>query len=156
MTTPMKTRQRELGGFSMIELMTVLVLIGIGASMVGPSFGTYMERSQTRRALDRVVGDVTYARMQAVQQGRRTAVNFQSDGSYTIDALATDGNWSTIRTIRLRDDYGGVTVSGATTLEFDSRGLLGNHSSEAFVVVGRNAIQDTVFISTVGRLYRGF
>jgi prepilin-type N-terminal cleavage/methylation domain-containing protein len=147
---------RESAGFSLIELTVVLVIIGISASMAVPSLRSMVDRSRTHGALDRIVGDVAYARVYAIRQGRRTAIQMTSDGTYRIDTMSTGGTWAPIRIVRLRDNFEGVTVTGVTNLEFSSRGLLMNQVSDGYVKVNRAATRDSIFISPAGRVYRAF
>jgi Tfp pilus assembly protein FimT len=141
----------------LIETMTVLVILGIAASMVVPSFASYIDRTRTSGALNQVVADISYARIYAVQQGRRTALQLTSDGSYTIDTMSTGGAWAPIRTVRRRDNYSGVSWKGATTsLEFNSRGVLMNFSSNGYIRLERGTTRDSVFVSPAGRTYRAY
>ena len=141
----------------MIELMTVLVLILIIASMAGPSMGNYVGRAKTRRALDRVANDIAFARTAAVREGRRATVDFGAVGStsYTIEL---DGRAAPIRTVSLGEEYPGVEVTPPTasrTLVFDSRGLL--ISTDPGTIVVRMAEQaDSALITTAGRVYRAY
>lgn len=142
-------------GFTMIELLTVMVIISIVASLAVPSLNAYMDQTRTQSAMNRIVADVSYARLLATQQGRRTAIRFSTDGTYTLDTLTTSGTWSTARTVVPDEDLNGVVLSGgASALEFSSRGLITNHSGEVFLKVTRNEARDSVFISPAGRVYR--
>ena len=55
-------------GFTLVELLTAIVIVGIGASLAAPAFGAYVEKNRTRRALDRIVADVAFARLFAVER----------------------------------------------------------------------------------------
>src|SRR3712207_5741690 len=74
---------RNTVGFSLPELVTVLVLIGILASLAGPSITGLVDRVKARGALDRVATDVYWARMQAVRSGRSVTVRFLPDPGCT-------------------------------------------------------------------------
>jgi prepilin-type N-terminal cleavage/methylation domain-containing protein len=142
-------------GFTMIELLTVMVIAAIMVSLAVPAFGSYIDQTRTQSAMNRIVADVAYARLLATQQGRRTAIRFSPDGTYTLDTLTTAGTWSAARTVQPDEDMNGVVLSGGTTaLEFSSRGLVTNHSNEVFLKVTRNEARDSVFISPAGRVYR--
>jgi type IV fimbrial biogenesis protein FimT len=142
-------------GFTMIELLTVMVIISIMVSLAVPAMGAYMDQTRTQSAMNRIVSDVTYARLLATQQGRRTAIRFSSDGTYTLDTLTTAGAWTTARRVEADEDLNGVVLTGgATALEFSSRGLVTNHSSEVFLKVRRNGARDSIFVSPAGRVYR--
>src|SRR5690606_25146940 len=56
-------RVRNNGGFTLIELIVVLMLMGIVAALAEPSMTEYLNRSRTRRALDRITGDILMTRM---------------------------------------------------------------------------------------------
>ena len=144
-------------GFSMIELLTVLVIIGIGAALAAPNISAYVDETRTKRALDRVVADVARARLMAVEDGQKSALRFGTNGTYWIETQSTSGVWSTVQTIRLRDDYRDVTIEGDVDgLEFSSRGLVTNLTGDAFLRVLSNGARDSVYVSPAGRAYRAF
>ena len=152
-----RTIRNDEGGFTMVELITVLVLVGVVLSMAGPSMSTWLERTRGRQALDRVVADVSFARLYAVQSGRRTAIRLLSDGAYTIDTLSTSGSWAPLRTVQLRNDYSNVSIrSAVTALEFTSRGILTGQTGEAILSIALGEYGDSVFVSPAGRIYRDF
>jgi prepilin-type N-terminal cleavage/methylation domain-containing protein len=143
-------------GFSLIELLTVMVIVAVLMSVAVPSMAPYIDRMRTRRALDRVVSDVAFARLTAIQNGRRTAVRFGTDGTYTVDTLSAAGTWGALRTTRLRDDFSGVSISSSENmLEFNSRGLIHN-IGDGFIRMQRGGARDSVFVAPTGRIYRDF
>ena len=148
----------RVSGFSLIEILAALVLIALMASMAVPSMNGYVDRSMTRRALDQLVSDIAFARLNAVQQGRRTTVGLQSGGTYVVRSLGTDDTWTTLKTVNLTNEYPGVAFGGdVTTLEFSSRGLLMTAIvGDGFIKISRAATRDSVFISPAGRVYRAF
>lgn len=158
MNTPSNRTGHGMDGFSMIELLVVLVLLAIMSSMAVPSMTAYVDRTKTRRSLDRLVADVSYARILSVQQGRRHSISVTEAGVYTVSALDESGNWVTLKTVDLGADYPGLSVSGGlTTLEFSSRGLLQSTAvGDGFIKVSRGGVRDSVFVSPAGRVYRAF
>lgn len=153
---PHSLRGRD--GFSLIEILVVLVLITLITSFAAPSMSAYVDRTKTRRALDRLVGDIAYSRLIAVEQGRRTAIVIQDDGSYTIQALDESGTWVTLKTVALRNEFPGVSVGGGLmNIEFTSRGMLnGTSANDGFIKVSRASVRDSVFVSPAGRVYRAY
>lgn len=157
MFTNRLNKMRRNAGFSMVEILLVLVTIAIITAMAQPSLAGFIQRNQTRRALDRMVADVSTARLQAVRDGRRTAVTVGSDGSYSIDTLSTSGVWAPMRTITLENRFPGVALTPVNQrLEFNSRGLLVNASGNAVITARRGTHADSMFISSAGRVYRDF
>ncbi|MEX2572146.1 MAG: GspH/FimT family pseudopilin [Gemmatimonadota bacterium] len=153
---PDRTRARS-AGFSAIELLTVLVLVGVLTSLAAPAMGAYVDASRTRRAVDHFVADIAFARLLAVNEGRRIAVDIGADATYTVERLSTDGTWSTLRTVRLRDEYVGVSVvSGNARFEFSSRGLMTNETTDSTIEITRNDASAVAFVSPAGRVYREY
>ena len=141
----------------MIELMTVLVLILVIASLAAPSMGGYVGRTKTRGALDRVANDIAFARVAAIREGRRATIDFGGAGSTTY-TIELQGRAAPIRTVALGREYPGVTVSPPTatrTLVFDSRGLLLSTDPGA-IVIRAAGLADSAHITTAGRVYRAY
>jgi prepilin-type N-terminal cleavage/methylation domain-containing protein len=162
MDSEFSLRRLGVGGFSAIELLTVLVLVTVLASIAAPSMDAYVDRTRTQRALDQLVGDVAYARLLAVQEGRSTAVRLEANGTYRIERLDAGGSWVAIRTVDLAGLYRGVGFDlegGTAAIEFSSRGLIsnfGDSGAESFLKVSRASSRDSVFVSPAGRTYRAF
>lgn len=144
------------GGHTLLELLTVLVLILVIASLAGPSMNRYLGHTKTRRALDRVANDIALARMAAVRGGSRAVVDFSGGNTYTIALQGAAP--SVIRTVYLSQEYRGVTVQPPTSngqLVFDSRGLLLSATTGPIVVSAQGAA-DSAVITAGGRVYRDF
>lgn len=141
----------------MLELLTVIALAAVLASLAIPSMRGFVQRTSTKGALDRVVADIGYTRMLAVQGGTGTTLRIHDDASYTIETRAVTGAPDVIRTVRLRDDYRGVTLgSTSNELHFNSRGLLLNQDGETTLEVARGEVRVSAFISAAGRVYRDY
>lgn len=149
---------KRTAGFSLIELVTALVLTGVLLSLVAPKMDAYITRQKTRRSLDRVAGDISHARLLAVQNGRRIWIRMDPSGSYSVDSVSASGDTLPIKTVDLRQDYGEVTMTGLSRLEFSSRGLVSNLAGDgdAYVKVVTPGYRDSLFVSPAGRIYRAY
>jgi prepilin-type N-terminal cleavage/methylation domain-containing protein len=147
---------RRDAGFSLIELMTVVVLIGIMASMAGPSMQGYVARQKTRGALDRVTADIGFARLHAVERAQRTWVKVSEAGLLTVETVGADGALTTVKRTDLAAEFGGLTIPNAAELEFTSRGLLSNLTGEATIYVAAGGVEDHLLVSMSGRVYRAY
>ena len=150
-------RYRKDGGFTVIELVVVLMLMGIVAALAQPSMSEYVNRSKTRRALDRVTGEILSARMLAVRSGERAVLELSGPDRYRLWVEGTPVD--TIRNVSLAADYPGVTLEapGFTggRLVFNGRGLLVDPGSGLVIArMGRRA--DTLKITAAGRIYRAY
>ncbi|MBP7624535.1 MAG: GspH/FimT family pseudopilin [Xanthomonadales bacterium] len=63
-------------GVTVIELMVVIAIVAILASLAMPSFRDYIEKSRLRGAVDSVSGLMALARAESVRQDRQVAVAF--------------------------------------------------------------------------------
>ncbi len=76
-------------GFTLVELLIVVVIMGIIAAAGAPSYRTWIENSHVRAAAESVVAGMQRARAEAV--ARNTAVSFTLGGGafYTVAVVAT-------------------------------------------------------------------
>lgn len=142
-------------GHTLIELLTVLVLLMVLVSIAAPSMRGQIAQNKTRRALDRVAADIAYARMAAVRNGTSTVVQF-SGASYTVEVQSSPVR--VVRSVELTRDYPGISLSPPTgdgRLVFNSRGLLVS-STPGPIVAAQGSASDTAVITAAGRVYRAY
>ena len=65
--------QLDQRGFSLMEILTVMVMVGIMASFAIPRFGTTLARQSVRGARSLITTMHSRARNSAISRGRRTA-----------------------------------------------------------------------------------
>jgi type II secretion system protein H len=76
---------RANGGFSLIEMMIVCVLVGIIAAVATPSFIIYQQNSNLREAARDLASDISLCRQRAVAENIRYRIVFdQAGNSYTV------------------------------------------------------------------------
>jgi type IV fimbrial biogenesis protein FimT len=84
----MKLRQI---GFSLIELLFTVTLMGILASLAIPSFRTMLVKRTVSAASDALVSDMRLARSEALKRSARTVICVSSDGATCAGVGST--NW---------------------------------------------------------------
>ena len=125
---------RGVEGFTLIELITVITILGVLAVVVGPRFastGVYDERT----FYDDVLQAIRFAQTRATASGCLTQVSFSSAGfNVQIDSDCNSGNGMSAIDVINPDGYGtgytqrepapsGMTYSAAVNpLLFDGRG----------------------------------
>ncbi len=75
----MSYRNRN-SGFTLIELMIVVALIAIVATVAVPSFNRLVESNRLTAATNDLVGVVTFARSEAIRHGKSVTVSPRTEG----------------------------------------------------------------------------
>jgi type II secretion system protein H len=107
----MPRRPQEARGFTLVELMVIIGVIGLMLAIATPSFNGYMRTNQVGSEADRMAADLALARTIAVSQGRVVQFVGESDGYELIDS--SDG-----RVIRDREFDGSIALDADYTINF--------------------------------------
>ncbi|MEH3021124.1 MAG: GspH/FimT family pseudopilin [Pseudomonas oryzihabitans] len=141
-------------GFTLIEMLVVVALMGIFLAIAAPSFAGLIRANRVQAAADELVGVLQYARGEAVTRG------------VTVTLTATDANaWNagftlsaagqTLRRIDASGLQSGVTVSsGAAQASFGATGTSGASTSQCFTICSTDQAGQCRFVglSVTGRI----
>lgn len=118
------SRSKE-SGFSLIELMTAVMVLAVLMTIAMPSFRTWLQNTQIRNAAQSITSGIQRARAEAVARNTNVAFVLEDDSSWTINVVnpaleiesrpASDGSQDVTRT---------VLPSGATTVTFSNLGIV--------------------------------
>lgn len=101
-------------GFTLIELMIVVVVVAIGAALAGPSMRLEIANYGVRSAAESMVNGLNLARAEAVR--RNSAVTFTVNSTGTGWTVAQASPATTIQTRSGNDGAGVSAVSSTTSL----------------------------------------
>jgi type IV fimbrial biogenesis protein FimT len=169
MLEPMMRSRRLPLGFTIIELMTVLVIAGVLLVIAAPSFKDMLERRRLEGQANELVIDLSYAKSEAVQRNRNVMLRTDPAGAtcYTIaawtpgtgdcDCSATprcSGGPTELKTVTLTND---ATVTSNVRFDFEPvRGGLQpvapNPAVAASAVVAMGSRSHTVSVTAYGRV----
>jgi type IV fimbrial biogenesis protein FimT len=84
----LNARKKRQSGFSLIELMVGVVILGVLATIAAPNFQTWTQNSKIRNATESIMNGMQLARAQAVARNRLVEFNLTADTSWTVRTLA--------------------------------------------------------------------
>lgn len=140
---------RRYQGFTLGEIVVVVVLTGILASMALVPLGRAVDRAAVRAASDEL--------MTALAVGRQLAIMRSSYATATVDTLAgtvtVECSGDTVHRRAIETAHGVVLAGTRTTIRFSPNGL-GYGVSNLRVIARRRSAADTVYVSRAGRARR--
>jgi len=131
-------RSNEPQGFTLVELAVVLMILAVVLGLVLPEASSFLFRSDLKASSRRLAGAVSYARSQAMLEGRLWELTLDLDtASFWAAALDKEGSSSDLDTVRKRTLAGDVRfmdvkklpdetmrAAGRVVLHFHPKGLV--------------------------------
>lgn len=77
----------------MVELLTVMTILGIALVAVAPGIGTQLRNAQIRNAADAMMAGIQRARTEAIRRNERVRFSLVSDLSDSCALSASAGSW---------------------------------------------------------------
>jgi len=153
----------DIDGFSLIEMLIALTVIGIGIAVTLPAMQNFTNANRQAEQINKLVGDITYAKSEAIKRGTTVTISQLKDADDKV--IGTDGNWFSGWEIKSGTDelkktpafdIKSVTLletSNATSISFSASGR--TNTSKTFQLCGPDLGKDTdkeLSISVVGRI----
>jgi len=140
----LKHRILDDAGYTLAEMMVVLVVIGIMAAIVIPNFSGYMQRQREAGSSNQLMSDIYYARSLAIAKHRTMRIDFTDQQYQVVDTV----NGSVEKTI---DAPPGVTFAASNNPNFYAWGL----ADAADITVTGSASTSTVSVLPSGSVEHG-
>ncbi|MBV9110076.1 MAG: GspH/FimT family pseudopilin [Gemmatimonadetes bacterium] len=158
MSTCARATRRGPAGFTLAELLIVLVIVAIALSMAVPKLNAFLQVNAVQGALNRVATDLNLARVRALTTSRQVRLTVAADGgSYTVVVDPAGAAPVTYKTVRLTQDFPGVDLTPhSTAITFDSRGMATGANGTTTLTATKQGKSGTLTVSGVGRIYRGY
>jgi type IV fimbrial biogenesis protein FimT len=124
------------GGFSLIELMIVLAIMGLLLVMGVPSFSLLLQNSQVRTAAESVENGLNLARVEAVRRNAQVSftLNTPSSNDWTVSLVSTGAQ------VQQRTNAGtpNAVIAGAAAVTFNGLGRVTPPPGDPIVFTVKN------------------
>ena len=146
-------RKSRRAGFTLIELVLVIVIIGVVSAIALPRFSQATARQQLDAAADRLVSDLELAQARARSSSQTVTVSFNRGAeSYTVSGGGGDSFTVELDESPYNSLIGTASFNGSTTLYFNGYGI--PNSSGKVVVKSSSNVKITVLLSESGEVTR--
>ena len=108
--------RRQVQGFTIIEVMVVVAILGVLAALAAPSFGPLIERWRVRDAAESLQSTLFYARSEAIKRGGNVTLLKTASGNGCANADAAT-QWGCGWTVFVDTNNNGVQDTGQTPPE---------------------------------------
>jgi type II secretion system protein H len=166
---PLMTARDRQRGFTLVELMTVIVIAGVLATLALPAFNDMLARRRLEGQANELVTDLSYAKSEAVQRNRSIELRTGTAGAcYTIavmtaaatpvgncDCTAAPGSRCTVAgTTELKTVTftGGITVTNGTPPVFEFEPVRGAAAAATSATISNGTRSYTVSVTANGRV----
>ena len=107
-----KIHGRRTRGFTLIEVLMTVAILGILVSLAMPSFVTFINKGRLTGLTNELLGDISYARSEAAARQVDVAICVSADQV----ACATSQTWDKGRMIFVDSNADGLLTGGETVL----------------------------------------
>jgi prepilin-type N-terminal cleavage/methylation domain-containing protein len=149
-------------GFTMIEVLMVLSVMGIVAAIGGPKVTAALQRRTTASIADQLVQAHSLTKSTALRYGRVAQLHIDAPGKrfwIDVDTSANGvGQRATIASVRDVSGNGLLMTSNRALLCFDARGIASTNGTcepgDAQVIFADGVMRDTVTTTALGKVLR--
>jgi len=149
-------------GFTMIEAIMVVSVIGVVAAIGGPRVSLVLQRRSTSSGADQFVVTHSLTRSTALRYGRVAQLHIDQPGQrYWIDVDTSAngiGQRAIVANVRYPTENGLQMTSNRALVCFDARGIastLGScEAGDANVIFSDGVMADTVVTTILGKVLR--
>lgn len=123
---------KSLSGFTLVELLVTLMVLGIVATIAVPSFSWVIQSNQLTVTANDLIGALNLARSEAIRRG--SSVSVVPAGSFTDGYQITDADGNTLNSFDgARGDFF-IALAQGNNPRFSATGMLVGSTPSKFVI----------------------
>lgn len=104
-------------GFTAIELLITIAILGVLAALASPSLRDTVERWRVRQALEGMTATVYYARSEAIKRGGNITIRKEANNTGGCTAAPTNEDWGCGWVVFVDTNGDGTQQAGEETLQ---------------------------------------
>jgi type IV fimbrial biogenesis protein FimT len=156
---------KKTAGFTLIEMLIVLAILAIIATLTAPSLGLIVEKNTIRSVAESIKSDLQWTRTEAIKRSEDLTVSFNKDGGcygistrpltnpITEQCVCTDCDIKTVSALRDHNnlEFSALTFTGSppsTNFKF----MRGTVTKAGHLCINSQNLQFKVIVSTLGRI----
>lgn len=141
------------GGFTLVEVLIVMVIVGILAALAAPSFSQFIKSQRMKSMASDLNSSLTLARSEAIKRNESVTLSPTTSGAWQDGWQIADPD-NPGNNIQVHSAFTGLTVSGPASVTYQSSGRVQGNAAPAFNISAPGASdQRCVNVDLSGRPY---
>lgn len=104
-------------GFTAIEILIVIAIIGVLAALAGPSFKEVLSRWRVRQTVENLTSTIYYARSEAIKRGGNIVIRKEPNNTGGCTIASTNEDWGCGWVVFVDSNGNGTQQIGEETLQ---------------------------------------